>query len=724
MRVRSQRYLDRALTGLVEPLESRRLLSAATIYVDQTATGANSGADWADAFTNLQSALSFAVAAGVSDTNPITIDVAEGAYSPGSGASATFQLLGDNSHVVTATGADATALLEGVTISGGSDNDDPDYGGGGLSDMGGAAQIDDCIFQNNFASNGGAVYCTDPAPTFTDCEFLDNSCLQGDFGGAILNIDGSPLVTGCTFIGNSAAGGAYAGGAIYTEGGSPIITNCTFTNDSSNQGGGIFNFMADPTISGCTFTDDGYGEGAVFNLNCFAGTVIGCVFTGNTSTNGGGVYNLESSPTIENCEFIGGTAENGLSSGGGGVENYTNSSPKIVNCEFIDNTGVDGGAIYNVNSSSAKIINCTFTGNSAVSGSAIYSDSTSSAKIANCIFWADSDSQTTEIAGTATVTYSDVDGGYMGTGDLNADPKFLSTANLELTVGSPCIDAGSNAAVPAGVTTDLAGNPRIVGQAVDMGAYEFQPYLWYGLGDGISWNDAANWAADQVPNSSANVIVPTGTVVELPDGVSQSESLTLQGTATLDLRDGTLLIDYGSAADPIASIVLSLTAGYNGGAWNGTGIISSTVAGANSSQSKLVYGVGYADGADGLGVVSSGVIEIMPTLAGDARLQGQVNFGDFELLAAYFGSSGGWDEGNFTYDGSANFGDFELLAQNFGADSSALAASDVQASGISPATVTGTGVELNDLVLIGAAADPILSSDGEPILAESFRFSF
>jgi len=92
------------------------------------------------------------------------------------------------------------------------------------------------------------------------------------------------------------------------------------------------------------------------------------------------------------------------------------------------------------------------------------------------------------------VTYSDIQGGNAGTGNINADPQFVRApdpgldlawgsldddyGDLRLLSGSPCIDAGNNGAVTA--TTDLAGNPRIIdtpgvhdpGAIVDMGAYE------------------------------------------------------------------------------------------------------------------------------------------------------------------------------------------------------------------------------------------------------------
>jgi hypothetical protein len=80
------------------------------------------------------------------------------------------------------------------------------------------------------------------------------------------------------------------------------------------------------------------------------------------------------------------------------------------------------------------------------------------------------------------VTYSDVQGGWSGDGNIDEDPVFLdaSRGNHHLLRQSPCIDAGSNVAVPSSVTTDFDGHWRVVdgnrdGNAiVDMGAYEYQ----------------------------------------------------------------------------------------------------------------------------------------------------------------------------------------------------------------------------------------------------------
>jgi hypothetical protein len=82
------------------------------------------------------------------------------------------------------------------------------------------------------------------------------------------------------------------------------------------------------------------------------------------------------------------------------------------------------------------------------------------------------------------VSYCNVQGGYLGTGNIDADPLFVDPDNgdLRLSPNSPCIDAGDNTDVPKGVLRDLDGNPRFVadacagagGATVDMGAYEFQ----------------------------------------------------------------------------------------------------------------------------------------------------------------------------------------------------------------------------------------------------------
>jgi hypothetical protein len=108
--------------------------------------------------------------------------------------------------------------------------------------------------------------------------------------------------------------------------------------------------------------------------------------------------------------------------------------------------------------------------------------------VLNCIFWDDAEVEiVSDPSSSPSVTYSDVRGGYTGTGNIDVDPLFASETDLRLQEGSLCIAAGSNAALPADVADldsdsdtleptplDLDGNPRVVGDTVDMGAYERQ----------------------------------------------------------------------------------------------------------------------------------------------------------------------------------------------------------------------------------------------------------
>ena len=169
-------------------------------------------------------------------------------------------------------------------------------------------------------------------------------------------------------------------------------------------------------------------------------------------------------------------------------------------------------------------------------------------------------------------------------------------------------------------------------------------------------------SAGALPANTSLSIGSSGTAaaVQLAANVGPCavSSLAIAAGSTLDIANNTLTINYGNGADPISAIESYLQSG---------GIFSSFVASLNASQNQFVYGIGSADGADGIVAgISAGQIEIMPTLLGDAKLEGAVDFGDFQLLSQYFGQSGGWDEGNFTYGPTIDFGDFQLLAQNFG----------------------------------------------------------
>jgi hypothetical protein len=354
------------------------------LFVDIQAKGGNHGTSWADAFNYLQDALT-AVLAGDE------IRVAHGLYKPDQGAGitlgdryATFQLkngvnirggyagydkpdpnerdikayetiltgdLNDDDkpnfvnnnenslHVVNGSGTDATAVLDGFTITAG----------------------------NAQNTRGGGMYNDSGNPTITNCTFNRNSALNG---GGMSNEYSSPTLVNCTFSDNTSSG-AGAGMCNYHSC-SPMLTHCTFSrNSAAAEGGGIFSY------------EYNYDSSLI---------LIQCFFKSNLADWGGGMFNIRRTMILTNCAFTGNSAD---SFGGGVLNSYGDLT----------------------------LTNCTFNANSADSGGAMFSQGDPNLK--NCILWGDTPEEIFVNIGTALVTYSDVQGGWPGKGNIDADPCFV-----------------------------------------------------------------------------------------------------------------------------------------------------------------------------------------------------------------------------------------------------------------------------------------------------------
>jgi hypothetical protein len=193
--------------------------------------------------------------------------------------------------------------------------------------------------------------------------------------------------------------------------------------------------------------------------------VARCRLTSNWAIDGGGVflYGPFTDSTFVNCSFI---ANFALTGGGVHWKGTDAQGTKLVNCQFATNTAANkGGAI--APGEGGEIMNCTFVDNSAQSGKAIHAKNPGTV-VTNSIFWGAPDQISSDLGISVTVSYSDIQGGYPGTGNVNADPRFVNQSAGDYRLSkpcSPCVDAGhsadgdplhSSCTVPAGYLVPCA----------------------------------------------------------------------------------------------------------------------------------------------------------------------------------------------------------------------------------------------------------------------------
>ncbi len=284
------------VSGLLLTLLGLTTLQAQTIrYVKQGGSG--NGTSWAAASGNLQVMIN---ASGVEQ-----VWVAAGTYKPTTGTDRTISFSmrngvsilggfpasgtpalsdrqpqkyssvlsgeigspepGDNSyHIIhnAENGLDATAILNGFTITGGNANGnvvnrETDSWGGGMLNLNSSPQIINCSFIGNSAGNGGGIYNLDNSSQIVNCSFIGNSASVQ--GGGIINLRSSPTLINCLLVLNQAN---IVGGAIYNFSDStPQLINCTLSqNRATYEGGAIFNVFASAGLTNCILWDNGGGN--------------------------------------------------------------------------------------------------------------------------------------------------------------------------------------------------------------------------------------------------------------------------------------------------------------------------------------------------------------------------------------------------------------------------------------------------------------------------------
>ncbi len=419
------------------------------------------------------------------------------------------QTTGNSYHVVTGTSG---AVLDGFTVTGGAaanwEQDDMKSGGAGMlnTDCDETLVISNCTFTKNCSRKDGAGMLNDnSAPRIVNCVFKDNDCnIEGSFGrghgGGIANLnDSRPLVEDCVFSGNRAV----TGGGMHNRNSRPEVIRCEFSENYAYwSGGGMSNESSPARISDCVFRDNSssWGDGDLCQLGWWGGgaisnrasspTIERCLFENNDGENGGAVSNGEGSmPVFSQCEFYSNLANCFLDSAGGALT-FSSSSATITNCIFSDNqtntseqgSRFYGGAIFIVDPSPVlEIVNSTFVENSAMEGGAIFCGHQAEyqhieptcgngLKVVNSIF---SNNDPDQIVGDdVDITYSLVEGGHPGEGNIEGDPLFVDVEarDFHLQTGSPCIDTGDTTAAPP---ADFDGNLRVA--EADIGAFEHIP---------------------------------------------------------------------------------------------------------------------------------------------------------------------------------------------------------------------------------------------------------
>jgi hypothetical protein len=387
-------------------------------------------------------------------------------------------------------------------------------GGPAVVVTGGSLVATACPITDNYdATDGGGVLLDGASGEFYDCDISRNRRdPAGSVGGGLGAINGSQAVIGSGSSindnrvganGYGHGGGIYVdatsvaqiwgseikdniahgtaltpglGGGVYAQG-AVDYTTCEVSGNDAGTGGGIYATQTQSLTDCRVLSNEAATSGGGASFFSGGVTAIDTRFESNKSNAiyptggfGGGVF--ANGGIFERCTFRDNESWDANGGGGGAM---AGQGTVFDNCLFVNNDakGGSGGGLLVL--SGGTVINCTFSGNVATTSGAIFAAYGSAT---NSIFW---DNGVSPIGGIFTVTYSDVQYGYPGAGNINSLPLFVLGPSLRLSPASPCIDVGNNAAIPSGVTKDHDLNPRVRygkfnnifhSPIVDMGALE------------------------------------------------------------------------------------------------------------------------------------------------------------------------------------------------------------------------------------------------------------
>jgi hypothetical protein len=405
------------------------------------------------------------------------------------------------------------------------------YLGAGVYLESSTAQIQQCTIEVNHAyenystsSQGVGIYAKlGASPTVTGCAIRNNSYSDGNVLYGAGTFGGGTYVD-CTIEGNR---GAQAAGVYAADGGNPHFVNCIIRNNQTaandGPGGSVGGVWGPAVLDGCTLT----GNKSYFNAaGAFNATLNGCLLAGNTvtgysltSTNGKG--GGASSCTLTDCEVRDNVAV-GVSSMfipgvGGGLYNCI-----AYRCRIWRNRAEIGGGAWN-----STLLECTLIGNTASGTGGGLVVNGSHQVVRDSILRGNSGGEIVLQSGLVTVSYSDIQGGYMGVGNIDADPLFYGplSGDFHLKPGSPCIDSGDPTLMdPDTSRSDMGAIPFVPGYCGMPGTYcaaklnsqGCTPAIGFNGTPSISGPDNFFVTASQVLNQRSGLMIWSATPASLP----------------------------------------------------------------------------------------------------------------------------------------------------------------------------------------------------------------
>jgi hypothetical protein len=421
----------------------------ALAYVDAEADGANTGLDWTNAMPNLQSALALTDRCSMPRISEVW--VAQGIYAPDSGGTAM-----PNDRHATFT------LRDNLQVYGG-------FAGNETQRSQRDPSSNLTILSGDIDGNDSQrPIVTDPnASSITGTRSNSYHVVTADGVTSKTILDGFTITAGyAENNSNPDEGGA---GMLITNNAAPQLEQLTLQGNVAEFGAGIHSHASQPHLMNVTIANNTAGStgGGMDIVESSTPELTNVTIIGNAAKGGGGLFIRDSTPGLINVQITGNLARDV----GGGID-ILNSNPSLTNATIAGNRAANaGGGIANETGSDTTLVNTVIAGNTAPANDQI--DNAATLGLADSLI-AD--------GCPMSVTCTDV---------LEADPAFdaprpaadapTAMGDYRLQASSPAIDQGDTSALPAAITTDLAGTARIVdgdgdtNADVDMGAYEYIP---------------------------------------------------------------------------------------------------------------------------------------------------------------------------------------------------------------------------------------------------------